>query len=108
MTFFHVSHIKGLSELMPFHGKVFVTDKKNVLHWAGYVRTKFSPPLDYEDLVVYRVEVPEDVRLGHGMDGPEFGDFFIETQAPLPVTPVAWDWRRNRPRKVHRNKYAAQ
>lgn len=103
MTYYHISHIPGLRELRPFQGRVYVTTRGWIAYWAAWVSGKHDRP--HDELYVYRVDVPDDAVIGCGIESAVVGDFYVETDKPLPVTQLDWDFRRNRERKRHINKY---
>ncbi len=104
--YYHISHLSGLTEILPFKGKVFVTTKEHIPFWVGWVRHKHDIPA--ESVYVYEVEVPQGAEIGVGIDGKENSDFFVVIDKPLPVKRVEWDLQRNCPKKIHKNKYKKQ
>jgi hypothetical protein len=82
MIFYHVSPIPDLTAVVPFKGRVYVTDADNLLHWYGWVRFKHDTP---RPVYVYEVVVPDNARIGEGIDGARLGDYYVETRQPLSV-----------------------
>ena len=101
--YYHISHLQGLEAAVPFQGRVYVTTREFIPTWVSWVRNKHNIPA--EQVYIYEIDIPADAKIGVGIEGEENGDFYVETDVPLPVKIVEWDLRRNRPRRVHKNKY---
>ncbi|MGD9697481.1 hypothetical protein [Acinetobacter sp.] len=81
--YYHISHRDNLTELKPWRGEVYFTDKEHIHIWKTYTRTKHIERQKHTTLFLYEIELADDTDIYIGVDGERLGDYYIQTRKPV-------------------------